>query len=120
MRNDIRNCSNCKWFASDVYVCVNDKSEHCADFVMENDTCICWEGMKNMITFKELYECLNDDTTVCVYDVHNDELLYFGCTNLDLNLNPQYNNLTVMNMHIENMEGLKTMWIGLDGGTDET
>lgn len=76
--------------------------------------------MKKMITFKELYECLNDDITVCVYDVHNDELLYYGGTNLDLNLNPQYNNLNVMNLHMENMEDLKTLWIGLDGGTDET
>ena len=76
--------------------------------------------MKNMITFQELYKCLNDDVTVCVYDVNNDNLLYYGGTNLDLNLNPEYNNLNVMHLHMENMEDMKTMWIGLDGGTDET
>ena len=45
--NNIRHCSKCKWFASDVYVCVNDKSEHRAEFVMENDTCIYWENKNN-------------------------------------------------------------------------
>ena len=44
---DIWNCSNCKWFASDVYVCVNGKSAHRADFVMGNDTCIYWENKNN-------------------------------------------------------------------------
>lgn len=47
MMNNTENCANCKWFASDVYVCVNDKSKHCADFVMENDTCIYWEDKRS-------------------------------------------------------------------------
>ena len=39
-----RVCKNCKWFADDVCVCVNDASDHLADFVLPDDVCEEWEG----------------------------------------------------------------------------
>lgn len=46
MKNDkIDNeCRKCKWWTIPEYVCTNDKSEYCADFVMPNWCCIYWEG----------------------------------------------------------------------------
>ena len=40
-----KNCGNCKW-RSDNYtsVCVNDASDHLADFVRKDDVCDEWEG----------------------------------------------------------------------------
>jgi len=32
-------CKNCIYFAKDHEVCVNSESEHCADFVVKEDTC---------------------------------------------------------------------------------
>ena len=37
-------CKNCKWFAEETEVCVNDQSDHLADFVMPDDVCDEWEG----------------------------------------------------------------------------
>ena len=37
-------CVTCRWYAEDHSVCVNDKSDHLADFVMPNDSCQVWEG----------------------------------------------------------------------------
>ena len=39
-----RVCKNCKWHSDDfTSACVNGESEHCADFVSENDGCEEWE-----------------------------------------------------------------------------
>ena len=32
-------CKNCHYFHEDLNVCWNDASEHCADFVSDDDTC---------------------------------------------------------------------------------
>lgn len=37
-------CRNCKWYTEDAEVCVNDASDHLADFVMPDDGCEEWEG----------------------------------------------------------------------------
>ena len=40
-----RGCKNCKWRSDDfTSVCVNDASDHLADYVMADDVCECWEG----------------------------------------------------------------------------
>ena len=44
MDSEARACKNCKWFADDVSVCVNDASDHLADFVRKEDGCDEWEG----------------------------------------------------------------------------
>lgn len=36
-------CKTCKWYAENAEVCVNDASEHLADFVMPEDGCGEWE-----------------------------------------------------------------------------
>lgn len=40
-------CCTCKWYALEEGVCCNDGSEHCADFRCLDDSCECWEGVKN-------------------------------------------------------------------------
>lgn len=43
-------CGNCKYHHNDEamfpedYICVNDASEHCADWTDKNDYCYQWEG----------------------------------------------------------------------------
>lgn len=38
-----KRCSNCKWRSDDfTSVCVNDESDHLADFVEANETCEQW------------------------------------------------------------------------------
>ena len=44
---DLKMCYSCKWFARETFVCVNDASDHCADFVMPDKCCSEWEGKKN-------------------------------------------------------------------------
>lgn len=40
-----RVCKNCRWRSDDfTSVCVNDASDHLADFVMPDDGCEVWEG----------------------------------------------------------------------------
>lgn len=39
-----RVCRLCKWFAEETEVCVNDESDHLADFVLPDDVCDKWEG----------------------------------------------------------------------------
>ena len=37
-------CGNCRWLSDGfTSVCVNSDSEHCADFVMADDTCEHWK-----------------------------------------------------------------------------
>ena len=36
-------CGSCKWYAEPEDVCVNDKSEHVADFVWDERGCEEWE-----------------------------------------------------------------------------
>lgn len=38
-----RQCKDCKWWAADVMVCVNDASDNLADFTMPEQTCEEWE-----------------------------------------------------------------------------
>ena len=47
-RNVNRVCMNCKW-RSDGFMsaCINDESEHLADYVDEADTCPEWEAVKD-------------------------------------------------------------------------
>jgi hypothetical protein len=40
-------CCTCKWYATYEGVCCNGDSEHCADFRFLDDSCECWEGVKN-------------------------------------------------------------------------
>jgi hypothetical protein len=40
---DMKICYDCRWFAKETYVCVNDSSDHLADFVMPNKCCPEWE-----------------------------------------------------------------------------
>ncbi len=41
-------CETCKWRSDDfTSACVNEDSEHRADFVNADDTCECWEGNDN-------------------------------------------------------------------------
>ena len=44
---DQQACKNCKWYTEDAEVCVNDASDHLADFVMTDDWCEVWEGKEN-------------------------------------------------------------------------
>ena len=45
-----KNCETCKWRSDDfTSACVNGESEHCADFVSEDDWCEEWEEMGNNI-----------------------------------------------------------------------
>ncbi len=39
-----KTCATCKWYTEDAEVCVNDASDHLADFVMPDDGCEVWEG----------------------------------------------------------------------------
>ena len=42
--DEIHVCANCKWRSDDyTSVCVNDASDHLADFVEAGGTCECWE-----------------------------------------------------------------------------
>jgi hypothetical protein len=45
------NCKNCKWLCDPEMssVCWNDKSPHCADFVLPNDVCEHWQNHDNEI-----------------------------------------------------------------------
>lgn len=48
--NDKYNCTTCKYSDTDQIgdrYCVNDKSEHCADFVNKNNVCELWEELEN-------------------------------------------------------------------------
>ena len=44
-------CGTCRWHKhediSDGWVCVNDQSDHCADWTDYNDACDKWEGKKD-------------------------------------------------------------------------
>ena len=40
-------CYTCKWYATYEGVCCNGDSEHCADFRCLNDSCECWEEIKD-------------------------------------------------------------------------
>ena len=40
----MKQCGNCTWYDACYEVCVNDKSEHCADFRFMDQTCQFWEG----------------------------------------------------------------------------
>jgi len=43
-----RVCKNCKWRSDDfTSVCVNDASDHLADFVMPDDGCEVWEAKED-------------------------------------------------------------------------
>ena len=48
---DKERCGNCRYYCQEPidcgYVCVNDKSWYCADWVEENDWCTAWEGKMN-------------------------------------------------------------------------
>lgn len=47
-KNQEHVCKNCKWRSDDfTSVCVNDASDHLADFVMADDNCPEWEEKKN-------------------------------------------------------------------------
>lgn len=42
---EMKTCATCKWRSDDfTSVCVNDASDHLADFVMPEDGCEEWEG----------------------------------------------------------------------------
>lgn len=45
-----KRCSNCKW-RSDTFtsVCMNDESDHLADFVEADQTCECWEQKNEQV-----------------------------------------------------------------------
>lgn len=121
-----KNCQTCDWFTLPEYVCVNSESEYCADFVMPGEKCENWTPIdgnftdKLNVVFDELYKCLDPDLTICVYDINNDELLYFGDCYMDIEKNPEYNNIKVSRLHMEHNENLDILWIGLNGGTDAT
>ena len=53
------NCKNCKWLCDPDMssVCVNDKSPHCADFVLPNDVCEAFEC-------SDLKTCKNCDCAI--------------------------------------------------------
>lgn len=38
-----KTCATCKWYTEDAEVCVNDASDHLADFVLPGDGCEGWE-----------------------------------------------------------------------------
>ena len=38
-----KQCRNCKWYIKFAGVCANGASEHCADFMDDNNTCEEWE-----------------------------------------------------------------------------
>lgn len=40
-------CGSCKWYAEPEGVCVNDQSEHVADFVRDECGCKEWEKREN-------------------------------------------------------------------------
>lgn len=40
-------CGSCKWYAEPEGVCVNDQSEHVADFVCDERGCKEWEKREN-------------------------------------------------------------------------
>lgn len=40
-------CGSCKWYAEPEVVCVNDQSEHVADFVWDERGCKEWEKREN-------------------------------------------------------------------------
>ena len=40
-------CGSCKWYAEPDGVCVNDQSEHVADFVWDERGCKEWEKREN-------------------------------------------------------------------------
>ena len=40
-------CCTCKWYATYEGVCCNGDSEHCADFRCLDDSCECWEEIKD-------------------------------------------------------------------------
>ena len=44
---ELKTCYGCKWFARETYVCVNDASDHRADFVMPDEYCSEWEKKKS-------------------------------------------------------------------------
>ena len=55
----MRSCSGCRWYTHLHSVCVNDASEHCADFVSEDDeACDYYYGLDET----ELYENMDNDT----------------------------------------------------------
>ena len=42
--DEIHICANCEWRSDEfTSVCVNDASDHLADFVEAEGTCECWE-----------------------------------------------------------------------------
>lgn len=46
-----RLCKNCKWRSDEfTSVCVNDKSDHLADFVEAEQTCECWEKRDEQVS----------------------------------------------------------------------
>ena len=46
-----KRCENCKWRSDEfTSVCVNDASDHLADFVEAEQTCECWEKRDEQIS----------------------------------------------------------------------
>lgn len=123
MKVNKKNCQNCDWFVLPEYVCVNGESERCADFVMPDEKCDNWASIdgdftdKINVVFGEFYKCLDPDLTICIYDINNDEMLYFGGCDFTFEC---YSNIKVSRLHMEHNEDLDILWIGLNGGTDAT
>ena len=46
-----KRCENCKWRSDDfTSVCVNDESDHLADFVEADGVCDCWEMLNDEVS----------------------------------------------------------------------
>jgi len=56
----VRSCSGCRWYTHLHSVCVNDASEHCADFVSEDDEACSYYYP---INDNELFEAEDDCTS---------------------------------------------------------
>ena len=61
-------CRDCKWL-SDSYTsaCVNDASDHCADYVAADGTCPEWEG-RTEYTCRTCRWYSGHSRSVCVHD----------------------------------------------------
>ena len=58
-RLKVKSCSGCRWYTHLHSVCVNDASEHCADFVSEDDEACSYYYP---INDNELFEVEDEDT----------------------------------------------------------
>lgn len=70
-----KRCENCKWRSDEfTSVCVNDESDHLADFVEAGGTCDYWEEMTDAVRDWRSKTPIIGHTELCVVTAKNDRI----------------------------------------------